>query len=407
MIEPLAGMRVVELSAFVAAPLGGMTLAQLGAEVIRIDPIGGNMDYQRWPLANAGQSLYWAGLNKAKRSVALALDTDAGRDLAAAIISAPGRDGGIFLTNMPEQRWCSHETLRAARPDLISLKLLGNPDGSSAVDYTVNCASGFPTLTGPSAEPINHVLPAWDIAAGLYLSTGLLAAERHRSRTGEGQAISIALADVMLATLGNLGYLSDYELNGTERTPMGNKLYGAFGADFRTADNVNVMVVAISARQWKSIVAATGLSSDFESLSVRTGRDLGIEGDRYAVHDQIVTILAPWFSAQTFEEVRSALDHHRVLWGRYRDVPDLMDEDERCSTVNPLFQRLNQPGIGSYLTPGSPLAFSSLRNTPLRPAPLLGADTDAVLRELVGCGDREIAELREKGIAAGPDGVGS
>jgi len=86
----LEDLRIVELSAFVAAPLGGMTLAQLGAEVIRIDPIGGGIDFRRWPVAANGMSLYWAGLNKEKRSVALALDRPEGRELARAIITAPG-----------------------------------------------------------------------------------------------------------------------------------------------------------------------------------------------------------------------------------------------------------------------------------------------------------------------------
>ena len=94
-------MRIVEISAFVAAPLGGMTMAQMGAEVIRIDPIGGGIDFARWPVTRDGASLYWAGLNKAKRSVALALDKPEGRELARAIITAPGAGGGIVLTNLP------------------------------------------------------------------------------------------------------------------------------------------------------------------------------------------------------------------------------------------------------------------------------------------------------------------
>src|SRR5690349_19581561 len=84
----LQDLRIVEFSAFVAAPLGGMTMAQFGAEVIRIDPLGGGIDYNRWPVSDTGDSLYWAGLNKAKRSVALALDKPEGRELARAIAAA-------------------------------------------------------------------------------------------------------------------------------------------------------------------------------------------------------------------------------------------------------------------------------------------------------------------------------
>src|SRR5271156_5692070 len=119
----LAGLRVVEVSAFVAAPLGGMTLAQLGADVIRIDPIGGNIDAGRWPLAPDGTSLYWASLNKAKRSVCIAVNKPEGQALARALICAPGENAGFLLTNLPAGNWMGYDTLKRDREDLIVLRL--------------------------------------------------------------------------------------------------------------------------------------------------------------------------------------------------------------------------------------------------------------------------------------------
>src|ERR1700680_3292699 len=179
----LEDLRIVEFSAFVAAPLGGMTMAQFGADVIRVDPIGGAIDFMRWPVTDSGASLYWAGLNKAKRSVALALGKPEGRELARAIATAPGPGAGIVLTNLPPLPGLDYAGLQDKREDVILLRLIGNRDGSAAVDYTVNATSGFPMVTGNSGSgglPVNHVLPAWDIAAGLYLATALLAAERNR-----------------------------------------------------------------------------------------------------------------------------------------------------------------------------------------------------------------------------------
>src|SRR4051812_32404530 len=97
----LSGVRVVEGSAFIAAPSGGMTLAQLGADVIRFDQIGGGLDYKRWPLTADGNSIYWAGLNKGKRSFAVDLRSPRGRELLTALVGAPGSDNGVFLTNFP------------------------------------------------------------------------------------------------------------------------------------------------------------------------------------------------------------------------------------------------------------------------------------------------------------------
>ncbi|MGE0725389.1 MAG: CoA transferase, partial [Alphaproteobacteria bacterium] len=216
MVGILSGMRIVEGSAFVAAPLGGMTLAQLGADVIRFDPIGGGLDYRRWPVTDKGDSLFWAGLNKGKRSIQIDLRSAEGRELAQALVTAPGEGAGLFLTNFPATGWLDYARLKAGRADLVMLNIVGHFDGSSAVDYTVNCGIGVPMMTGNGRidAPVNHVLPAWDIATGLSAAIGLLAAERHRRMTGEGQLVRLALSDVAIAAVGALGMIAETEVNG-------------------------------------------------------------------------------------------------------------------------------------------------------------------------------------------------
>jgi 2-methylfumaryl-CoA isomerase len=161
MYNILDGLRIVELSAFVAAPLGGLTLSQLGADVVRIDHPDGGLDYKRWPLSENGRSLYWHGLNKGKRSVAIDISHPEGRALAADLITAPD-GGGILLTNFPARGWLAYQALKARRPDLIMLNIVGNPDGSTALDYTINCAVGIPFATGDAVpdHPVNHMFPA-------------------------------------------------------------------------------------------------------------------------------------------------------------------------------------------------------------------------------------------------------
>ncbi len=395
---PLAGLRVIEVSAFVAAPLGGMTLAQLGAEVIRIDPIGGNVDAGRWPLAPSGASLYWAGLNKAKRSVTLALDTAEGQAIAADLISAPGEGAGLVLTNLPARGWLAFDALRARRADLIMLRLTGNHDGTGALDYTVNCASGFPMATGPGEAPVNHVLPAWDVAAGLYLALGLAAAERVRRQGGGGQEVVLALSDVMLATVGNLGYIGDVQVNGTVRAPIGNHLYGAFGRDFTTADGRRAMLVAISNRQWRAIGKATGLAAKLDMVGPLMDVDMATEGGRYTARHAIAAVLEPWFAARSLAQVHEALDGTGVLWGPYQDFGQLVAEDARCSAANPMFAELDQPGIGRVLTPRVPLAFSATPGRPPSPAPVMGQDGGAVLADVLGFGAEQVSDLRQRGV---------
>src|SRR5215813_9905518 len=129
----LSGMRVVEGSAFIAAPLAGMTLAQLGAEVVRFDPIGGGIDYARWPISPAGTSLYWAGMNKGKKSIALDLKRPEGQEIAVALACAPGEEGGLFVTNFPARGWLAYDKMKARRADLVYVNVVGDRHGGSDV----------------------------------------------------------------------------------------------------------------------------------------------------------------------------------------------------------------------------------------------------------------------------------
>ena len=401
----LSGLRVIEGSAFVAAPSAGMTLAQLGADVIRFDPIGGGLDYRRWPLSESGASLYWAGLNKGKRSIAIDLRRPAGRELAAALITAPGADAGLFLTNFPASGWLDYEALRAGRPDLIMVNIQGNPDGSSEVDYTVNPATGLPALTGLADDPrpVNHVLPAWDLLTGQAAVVALLAAERHRRQTGEGQLVKIALSDIALGAMGALGFLAEHEASAEMRPRYGNDLYGAFGRDFETKDGRRVMVVAITPRQWDALVQVTGIAEGAAAIERDRDLDLGDAGDRFRATDAIAALLVPWCAARTLAEVRRAFREGGVAWGPYQTIPQLLADDSRCSTENPLFEMVDQPGIGPTLTPGSPLSWSGVPRSAPVPAPALGADTDAILRGVLQLNDSAVRRLHEEGVVAGSD----
>ena len=138
MPRPLEGLSVIEGSAVVAAPAGGMTLAQLGADVIRFDRSGGGRDHRRWPLTADGVSLYWNGLNRGKRSVTADLSDPEVRELLSELVARAGN----FLPNFPPRGWLAYDRLRERRDDLVMVAVTGSPDGTSAVDYTINCAVG-------------------------------------------------------------------------------------------------------------------------------------------------------------------------------------------------------------------------------------------------------------------------
>ena len=399
----IRGVRVVESSAFIAAPLGGLALAQYGADVIRVDAIGGGIDYGRLPLMPSGRSIYWTSLNKGKRSVAVDIRRPEGRELIRALVTAPGEGGGVLLTNIGAE-WISHARLAAGRPDVISCTIEGSSDGKTAVDYTVNCATGYPAVTGSgsAAAPVNHVLPAWDLACALQGASAVLAALLRRQATGSGAELRIALSDMAFTTLGHLGLLAEAQLTGEDRQALGNDIYGAFGRDFATADGRRVMVAAISARQWTSLVQTCEVAEAVAALERATGLDFAREADRFKGRDLIGALVKLWVERKSFAEVAAALDSGGVCWGAYQTVLTLLAEDARVSTANPVFEEAETAGIGRHIAAGTPVRVADLARAPTVPAPYLGQDTEAVLADVLRLPAGEIGRLHDAGIVAGP-----
>ena len=401
----LDGLRIIEGSAFVAAPLGGMTLAQLGADVVRFDDIAGGLDANRWPVTAERRSIYWASLNKGKRSFAVDLKKPEGRELIQALITAPGADAGIFSTNLPAKGWLAYETLAAKRADLIALNILGARDGSAQVDYTVNAVTGFPLITGAeNAEgPVNQVLPAWDIATGYAAAVALLAAERHRTRTGRGQLVKVALQDVALAATAALGYLGEAEINKVDRPRFGNEVFGTFARDFTTKDSRALMICVFTARQLDALAEAGGLTAAFAAIEKAQGLDLKDEAHRWQARKDLAAVIEAWLGAETFAVASEKLGKAGALWAPYTLPRELVARSGHPLIAgNPLFSRVAQAGIGTLWSAASPFEFSAAARLPAKPAPRLGEHTDAILSGILGLSSGQIGKLHDSKVVASP-----
>jgi len=399
----LNGMRVIEGSAFVAVPLAGMTLAQMGADVIRFDRLEGGLDAKRWPISASGQSHFWSGMNKGKRSIAINMRSPEGKDLITRIITAPGEDAGFFISNLRVKGWMDHENLSKYRSDLIMVTLTGDRAGRPAVDYTVNPALGIPHITGPEGypDPVANALPAWDLIAGNMVVSALLAAERRRLRNGQGDDVELSLKDVAAATLGHLGMIGDAATNLNQRGKSGNDLYGAYGHDFLCADDQRVMVIGLTDRQWKLIVDATESSQAMAALEKETGLSLKEESNRWALRHRISSLLEPWFAQRAIADFAPEFDKAGVTWSIFRSLKEALELDKDLSIDNPMFKMMDQPGLGSFPIPASPVNFGQCGGNDAQPAPRLGQHTEEILSDVVGADDTEIAELFDKGIVAG------
>lgn len=406
MYELLKGIRIVEGASFIAAPLCGLTFVQLGADVIRFDPIGGGPDFYRWPLAPSGLSFYWEGLNKGKRSIAIDLARPEGREIAVALVAAPGPDRGNFVTNYPASSFLSHERLRTRRSDLITVRVTGSSDGRNALDYTVNCAAGYPQMTGPpeAREPINHVLPAWDIAAGLTAAVSLLAAAHRRTINKEGREIQVPLSNVAFGVLSTLGNIGEVAISGQDRPRYGNALFGSFGRDFRTADGRCIMIVAITRRQWTGLIHVLKLEAEIAAAEQRHGVNFEAdEGARFNHRQELFALVQQRIGASHFENLAEAFDHHAVCWGEYQTVREALQKDFRLSAANPMFESIAHPSGETYIAAGFPGIMAGTARTPVRPAPRLGTHTDEILAAELGLPEGEIGRLHDAGIVAGPE----
>ena len=397
----LGGLSIVEVSSFVASPTAGLYCAQMGAEVIRVDQIGGGLDYDRYQLTEEGRSLSWENLNRGKKSVALDLRSAKGRELVVELAQKTGQ----LITNVPEKSFLSHGKLAGGRADMITARIMGWGDGRQAMDFTVNAASGYPLMTGPAewdmqtAPPINQPLPAWDFITGAYTAFALMAALRHRDATGEGSELRIPLGDVAIGTLANGGSMAEMLYRGGDRERLGNAIWGAFGRDFRSKDGVRFMVAALTTKQWAGLVEAFGLEERIAALETALELSFAVSDHNRFTHR---TALAEMFQSvaemRDYAELAAQMAKAGTTYERYRTMHEAATDPELVGN-NPLFSdaAVNPSGF-TY-----PAARSFARRQgedagDPAPAPYLGANSEEVLAERLGLGSGAIGQLVDEGV---------
>ena len=394
MYDLLTGLSVIEASSFVASPTAGLYCAQMGAEVIRVDQVGGGPDFRRWPVTESNDSLYWENLNRAKKSVALDLGRPEGRELLKALVRATGQ----FITNFPVGGFLSHEVLAAGRADLITVRIMGWADGSPALDYTVNNSVGYPMLTGTGPEPVNHVLPAWDLLSGAYAAFALLAAIQRRTMTGAGGEVRVPLSDVAIGTVANLGGVAEVLYSGADRPRLGNAVYGLFGRDFVTADGQRTMIVVVTPRQWANLVAALGLSEAIAVIEAARGVSFAKDdGLRFTHRDALYPLFEAAIAGRSHADLAAAFDAGGIVHSPYRTMFDAV-QDPALVAGNPIFGQADNPSGFAYPAAGAFATLPQDARQPPRPAPRNGQHSEEILADRLSLPSGEIARLIDAGI---------
>lgn len=407
MYNLLSDLSLIEVSSFVASPTVGLYCAQMGAEVIRVDHKAGGLDYQRYMLTAEGRSLSWENLNRAKKSVALDLQSGEGRELLVELARATGQ----LVTNLPEKSFLSHAAVSQGRPDMVSLRVMGWHDGRQAMDFTVNAASGYPLMCGPeewdpaTAPPVNQVLPAWDFITGAYGAFALMAALHHRARTGEGSELRLPLGDVAIGTMANAGAMAEMLYRGSDRERLGNAIWGAFGRDFRTRDGVRFMVAALTPKQWDGLIAAFGIEAGIAALETELGVRFA-DGDtpRFDHRARLFALFQQAADAQDWADLSRAMATQGCTFERYRTMHEAAT-DPTLIDANPLFgpSPANPSGFAYPATRSFAKRHGHEPRDP-QPAPYLGEHSEEVLAERLGMSSGAIARLVDAGTVAVSDG---
>ncbi len=403
MHDLLPDLSLIEVSSFVASPTVGLYCAQMGAEVVRVDHKAGGLDYRRYMLTREGRSLSWENLNRGKKSVALDLQSGAGRELLVELARATG----TLVTNLPEQSFLSHGGVAQGRKDMVSLRVMGWHDGRQAMDFTVNAASGYPMMCGPedwepeSAPPVNQVLPAWDFITGAYGAFALVAAHHRRSRTGEGAELRLPLGDVAIGTMANAGALAEMRYRGVDRERLGNAIWGAFGRDFRSRDGVRFMVAALTGKQWHGLVEAFGLEPAIAALEGELGVRFA-DGDtpRFEHRHRLFALFQDASDALDWSELEARMAAAGTTFERYRTMHEAAT-DPALVDANPLFgpSPANPSGFAYPATRSFAKLHGHEPGDPA-PAPYLGQHSEEILAERLGMGSGEIARLVDAGTVA-------
>ncbi len=403
----LPDLSLVEVSSFVASPTAGLYCAQMGADVVRVDNIGGGLDYHRYMLTREGRSLSWENLNRGKRSVALDLRGGEGRELCVEL----ARQTGTMLTNLPEKSFLAHDTVAAGREDFVSLRIMGWHDGRQAMDFTVNAASGYPLMGGPEEwpdpakagdpPPVNQILPAWDFITGAYSAFALVAAHHNRTRTGHGAELRVPLGDVAMGTVANSGAMAEMLYRGGDRERLGNAIWGAFGRDFRSRDGVRFMVAALTQKQWHGLVEAFDLATEIATLEAELDVRFA-DGDvpRFEHRKPLFALFEARAAQHDYAALEARMAAAGTTYERYRTMHEAAS-DPALVGDNPLFAASSDNPSGfAYPAPRSMVHIAGEKRGDPAPAPYLGEHSEEVLAERLGLASGAIGKLVDSGTVA-------
>jgi CoA:oxalate CoA-transferase len=392
--RPLDGIKVLDLTRVLAGPFATMLLADLGADVLKVEMPGIGDDSRHFGPFKNERSLYFVSINRGKRSMTLNLKTNEGKEILRSLV----REHDILVENfrpgVMEKLGLGYEALREINPRLIYAVSSGfghtGPDSTKpAYDILAQAAGGLMSVTGwPGHAPTRVGCSIGDITAALFNSTGILAALHQRNLTGVGQKVDVAMLDCQVAILENA--LARYQVDGTSPQPLGNRhpTISPFQA-YKASDD------------W--FVVAIGNDKLWQTLCEVIGRNDLAADSRFATNPQrtanletLNAILEPLFARHTIGEWSSLFSQHGIPHSRINQIEHVLQN--RQIAARNMIVTVEDALAGTVKVAGNPIKMSEMEDRTTRPpVPELGEHTDHVLESL-GFTVDQIAAFRERGV---------
>lgn len=398
MARPLDGVRVLDLSRVLAGPYCTQLLADLGAEVWKVERPGTGDDTRAWgPPFSAGESAYFLSVNRGKQSVAIDLSTAAGADLSRALAARADVLVENFRPGAAARLGLDPAALATEHPRLVVASLSGfgaeGPDSDrTGYDALVQAMGGLMSINGEEgAAPLKVGVALADVIAGQLCASGILAALLERERTGRGRRVEVALQDALVAALVNQAQAA--LVSGQAPRRMGSlHPHIVPYQPFETADGWLVLACGNDA-QFEAACAVLGLGELAQDPRFATN------GDRVRHRDQLVPALARVLLGDTTASWTARLTEARVPAGPIRDLTEVLGDPQL--TTRGMVREVQHPTIGALELVGNPVRIDGESEIAPGPPPLLGEHTDRVLAVVLGLDERELARLREAGAIGG------
>ncbi len=391
----LEGIRVLDLSRYIAGPLCTAILGDMGAEVIRVDRPGGSEDRALGPSTPRGDNMFYVMLSRNKLGVTLDLECEEGRELFRRLVAQCDVLVENFSPPIKEKLGLTYPSLTEIRPDIILVSISGfGSDGPSrarpAFDSIAQAECGVMSLSGfPDGPPMRLQISWVDMSTALFATIGTLLALMHRQRTGEGQVVDTALMDTAVAYVGYQGTAAEDQVMDLVRPRLGNAAYHAFSDTFSAQDGTVLLSVPNNAlwRRLATLVERPDLADDPRFAS---------DTLRYTNRTEICEVVQAWAGQRTVAQVLAEATKARIPCGRVNTVHEMLADPQVAARE--MFTTLNVPGIGPVIHPRAAVQLSRTPGRIERPGPLPGQDNLQVYGNLLGLSEDDLEGLGTRGV---------